>query len=1042
MNVHTLNLSNGALSSVDVRQCGALADIQPDPTQRGGAAHLLLSRRGGLYRVGADARRASPLIPRLLPLSSTVLQVAAGGDHLVLLVSNARYSDGPNVLVCGANRFGQLGLEARAAQPSPRSLHARLTAQRRRGRYRGAITSIYAGPKRSAACTSSGALLTWGGGSRCADDEWLTIVNSLDSGHTTVSVSLGVAHTAALTSGGAVYWWGSHSLGTVTEEAPRLCEELAGHRITSVVCGDSCTFALSGAGLLFRWGVVAAPSGGKLQDIDFPVLLPTPPHRFARLVLQRSSMDGGTNLKVVRGRIFGVNDKLQLICVDTATPLAAPLAARLAQVCVGCVSITSSTLACTNTSQCWPSLPPLAHTREAPGAAGATRDADADADLDLTVQVPALDLSWRTTRAWIAVRWPLLRKQLAAAGDLSEVRSHLVLDAPPFVEEDAADRAAIVAACEDAWRYICSGIALPELLGVLADVAPAIDARGRVATAWNLPTLHSDDEEASARVARDRKRVLVIAQRSVAAAIRGGSGSPGSVSSASSSVASEFSSASSMSDFTEDPNPGDEEGGGGDFATEEEKEKEEMAVFDAGVEDGGFFEMPVGIWRRTLREGEDEDDEDSAQESVDDRLSHLDAVAEEALRLMEVKRARVVGLSLISRRLGVAGQAGSSSSTPAGSRSGTPSKRRVRVSAVEKRRKKRLIFKLGKDAALERLAREQAATEAVAAAVASKVAERDELALLCRGDVLLRCADGTSSLAAATGAGVHFAAHRWLLRSALGPQWRARLTGQPEEVGSTGQPEVVTLDARVGWSRRPAALAALLRWCGDGELVLESGEGDEHGCVAAALLLIASSPAHLRLRALGDAAARWIWEHVAASDALHCASVAEAAGCAPLALRALLLAQTTRACVEALRQRHGGRAAEEDESAAEEGLGRVLAWRAGVLRRGALGAAAARALNGARAAAAAATRTVEGLCDIDVPTAGEGDSAPVVVWGAGGMASSVLRDDRVREQQGGDEQQGGEDDEPFDAAFVAAQEVDDLVEPQGGGAGGGEGLAS
>ena len=306
--LHILGLDNGALVPVDTRECGELADAMPDATQPDSAAHLLLSRSGKLYRVRVPLLQRAPAVPRLLKLSCKVIQVATGVDHLLLLVSGGRYAE-PSILVCGSNRSGQLGLESRADQPTPFPLQPRLTTCRKRGRYRGTIASIYCGPMRSAACTTSGGLLLWGAGAGAADGSWLTTHGAFDGVHRALSVGLGKAHTAAVTSSGAVYWWGLHSLGSLEERVPRACEELAGHRIVSLVCNNASTFALSDAGLLFRWGVVAGPGGGRLRDIDFPVHLPMEPHRFVRLVLQRGTLARGA----FSGRVFGVTEQLALV---------------------------------------------------------------------------------------------------------------------------------------------------------------------------------------------------------------------------------------------------------------------------------------------------------------------------------------------------------------------------------------------------------------------------------------------------------------------------------------------------------------------------------------------------------------------------------------------------------------------------------------------------------------------------------------------------------------------------------------------------------
>ena len=989
--LHILDLEKGALVPVDTRGCGELADILPDATQPGNAAHLLLSRTGKLYRVRVPLQRGSaPAVPRLLKLSCKVTQVATGVDHLLLLVSGGRYAE-PSILVCGSNRSGQLGLESRADQPTPFPLQPRLSTCRKRGRYRGAIASIYAGPMRSAACTTSGGLLIWGTGAGAADGSWLTTHGVFDGVHRALSVGLGKAHTAAVTSSGAVYWWGLHSLGSMEETVPRACEELAGHRIVSLVCNNASTFALSDAGLLFRWGIVAGPGGGRLRDIDFPALLPMEPHRFVRLILQRGTLARGA----FNGRVFGVTEQLALVPVDTAEALPSPFAAKLALVAIGCASLTESSMACTNVPRGW------ATPRSAAGSGGAAHaqphaaspPADDDDDATLTIHVRELELRWRAAPAWVALRWPKLRSLLVelntrgeGEGDaLSQRRgSTITIDAPRAV--DAAEEAVLRSACEEAWCFVRSG-ARPR-----AGAAPADDAAlERIAAAWGLDFVVGGADAATS-VARARRRLHEIAAEA------------GVVRAAAAAAAAEEEAAAAAAVAAED----------GDFDAIPLPISEEEA-FAAGV-DGGFWEMPAGCWRRTLREGEESESEAEEEEE------------EEA----EIERAALARLALYDATVREAeARLHTAPGAPGGGAGRTPSKRKLRMSAVQKRRRKRLIFKHGKDAAMAKLAAEDEAAALGAAEAARRASSKATLYALCCGNVALRCtAPGAAE-------GVAFAAHRWMLRSALGAEWRARLTGVGEaREGALGDeadaeraaPLELELDPRVGWSRAPRAVAALLRWCADGELDFDVEAGGDG--VEALLLLIASSPEHLALPSLGDAAAKWLWEHgaVTPGSALKSEAVSVAARCGALARRALLMAQATGETLAELCGCFGGDKREEVEAEADGarrsvrggGYDGILSRRAALLRRRGRDAAAA-----AAARAAAAQQRGQG---VSAAPAAPSAAPRRPAWGAGGTASRALRDARGEGQQGGDETQGGDS--------VEATESDEQGDEEGGSQGG------
>ena len=647
-------------------------------------------------------------------------------------------------------------------------------------------------------------------------------------------------------------------------------------------------------------------------------------------------------------------------------------------------------MACTNVPRGWATSGSAAGGAAGGGGAAhaqphaASPPTDDDVDATLTIHVRELGLCWRATSAWVALRWPKIRLLLMelnaegeGEGDVPSQRrgASIIIDAPRAA--NPAEEVLLRRACEEAWRFVRSG-ARPR-----AGAAPADDAAlERVAAAWGLDFVVGGADAATS-VARARRRLHEITAE--AGVVRAAAAAAARAAEAEAAAAVAAAAAAAA------------ENGGGDAAALPISEEE---AFAAGV-DGGFWEMPAGCWRRTVREGE-EDDSEEEEEEEEGELEHA---AQARLALYDA----IVGEA--EARLHAA------PGTSGGAAGRTPSKRKLRMSAVQKRRRKRLIFKLGKDAALAKLAAEEEAAALDAAEAARRDSSKAALCALCYGNVALRCA---ASVAAE---GASFAAHRWMLRSAIGDEWRARIMGVglplPTLHGEAKKDAERTtlleleLDPRVGWSRAPRAVAALLRWCADGELEFEAGgEG-----VEALLLLIASSPEHLALPSLGDAAAKWLWEHgaVTPGSALESEAVSVAARCGALARRALLMAQATGETLGELRELRGqsgedAREVEEEAggvrtSAGGGGYDAVLSHRAALLRRRGRDAAAARAV---AARAVAAQQRAQGVSAASASPS----AAPLVprrpAWGAGGTASHALRDARVEGQQGGTETQGGD----------------------------------
>ncbi|KAK3558768.1 hypothetical protein QTP86_028769 [Hemibagrus guttatus] len=145
-----------------------------------------------------------------LPVSRTVQQVSCGWDFTIIL------TDDGQVLTCGSNAFGQLGV-------SPQTQYA---AQPLITSFKEPVISVTAGLRHALAVTGSGGVYQWGTGLLSQAKRVLNpqpvpdhlsskepcLVTGLD--HVSAkSVSAGSAHCACLTVSGKVFLWGSNKHG-------------------------------------------------------------------------------------------------------------------------------------------------------------------------------------------------------------------------------------------------------------------------------------------------------------------------------------------------------------------------------------------------------------------------------------------------------------------------------------------------------------------------------------------------------------------------------------------------------------------------------------------------------------------------------------------------------------------------------------------------------------------------------------------------------------------------------------------------------------
>ncbi|CAN9499395.1 unnamed protein product [Ophioblennius macclurei] len=228
------------------------------------------------------------LVPRLSDCSAlqnrAVRTVSGGGGHTVVITESGE------VFVCGQNHKGQLGL---GHCTDILVLHLCPVPNRQ-------ITKVACGWDFTLFLSDCGQLLACGSnafgqlgvGQTVTHSAELLVVESLKK--PIVSVAAGLRHSLAVTDSGAVYQWGlglfSHAKRSLSPQPvpPHLCSKVPSlvpgldHRISHLVtAGSSHNVCLTGDGDLFLWG---SNKHGQLATAE--PFLPSP------TLLRRSLMDG------------------------------------------------------------------------------------------------------------------------------------------------------------------------------------------------------------------------------------------------------------------------------------------------------------------------------------------------------------------------------------------------------------------------------------------------------------------------------------------------------------------------------------------------------------------------------------------------------------------------------------------------------------------------------------------------------------------------------------------------------------------------------
>ncbi|XP_072528394.1 secretion-regulating guanine nucleotide exchange factor [Salminus brasiliensis] len=194
-----------------------------------------------------------------LPGNKTVQQVSCGWDFTIIL------TDDGQVLACGSNAFGQLGV-------SPQIKH---TAEPHFVKSLGeSVISIAAGLRHALAVTGSGGVYQWGTGLSSQAKRALNpqpvpahlisqepcLVPGMDQ-LTSQKVAAGSAHSVCLTATGDLFLWGSNKHGQLCSKEsflplPSALDRslLNGESVSAVYSGWTHLIAQTESGRIFTWG--------------------------------------------------------------------------------------------------------------------------------------------------------------------------------------------------------------------------------------------------------------------------------------------------------------------------------------------------------------------------------------------------------------------------------------------------------------------------------------------------------------------------------------------------------------------------------------------------------------------------------------------------------------------------------------------------------------------------------------------------------------------------------------------------------------------
>ncbi|XP_033823565.1 secretion-regulating guanine nucleotide exchange factor [Periophthalmus magnuspinnatus] len=242
--------------------------VQSVRTLSGGGGHsVVVTGNGEVFVCGQNNKRQLGLghtlnvyTLELCPsLRQKITNVSCGWDFTLLL------SDTGQLLACGSNTFGQLGI-GETVQHSSNWLIVQSIKER--------IVSAAAGLRHSLAVTGSGSVYQWGTG-LCSHAKRVFTVSAVPSHFSSklpclvpglaeknpCMVAAGMVHCLYLTEDGELFMWGSNKHGQLTSSDPFVSSPislkrclLGGEKITSVWSGWTHNVAQTESGRVFTWG--------------------------------------------------------------------------------------------------------------------------------------------------------------------------------------------------------------------------------------------------------------------------------------------------------------------------------------------------------------------------------------------------------------------------------------------------------------------------------------------------------------------------------------------------------------------------------------------------------------------------------------------------------------------------------------------------------------------------------------------------------------------------------------------------------------------
>ncbi|XP_055011635.1 secretion-regulating guanine nucleotide exchange factor isoform X2 [Boleophthalmus pectinirostris] len=242
--------------------------VQAARTLSGGGGHsMVVTGNGEVFVCGQNNKGQLGLghtldvyTLELCPsLRQKITNVSCGWDFTLLL------SDIGQVLACGSNAFGQLGI-GETVQLSANCLIVQSIKE--------PVVSTAAGLRHSLAVTVSGSVYQWGTG-LCSHAKRVFTISAVPSHFSSKlpclvpglaktcprMVTAGMAHCLYLTEDGDVFMWGSNKHGQLTSSEPFVsspislkCCHLGGEKVTNVWSGWTHNVAQTESGRVFTWG--------------------------------------------------------------------------------------------------------------------------------------------------------------------------------------------------------------------------------------------------------------------------------------------------------------------------------------------------------------------------------------------------------------------------------------------------------------------------------------------------------------------------------------------------------------------------------------------------------------------------------------------------------------------------------------------------------------------------------------------------------------------------------------------------------------------